>query len=93
MNHVLVINIKLLVITKNRAAAGDMVPAGISRVAVRGFMASKRLSINRLKAIAAVRAKTMQDNTNKNLRMVNEPTGEVTANVKPMSAKGKAKTV
>ena len=54
------INKRQLTITKNKALLDLIIPAGISLTAVRGFFASKFLSNQRLKAIAAERAKTMQ---------------------------------
>ena len=53
-------NNRQLMITKSKALFALMMPAGISRIAVRGFFASKFLSSQRLKAMAAERAKTMQ---------------------------------
>ena len=44
----------------HKADVGEMTPAGISLDAVRGLRASYFRSINRLKAIAAVRANTIQ---------------------------------
>lgn len=43
----------------------EMIPAGISRIAVRGFNLSNRSSIYRLNAMAALRANTIQSTTNK----------------------------
>ena len=58
-------------ITTNKSALFDLIiPAGISLTAVRGFFASKFLSSQRLKAMAAERAKTMQSNTRKNLNRI-----------------------
>ena len=47
-------------ITNNKALFDFIIPAGISLTAVRGFFASKFLSSQRLKAMAAERAKIMQ---------------------------------
>ena len=52
-----------LAITKNKALFDLITPAGISLIAVRGFFASKFLSSQRLKAMAAERAKTMHSIT------------------------------
>ena len=57
-----------LVITNNNALFAFIMPAGISLMAVRGFFASKFLSSQRLKAMAAERAKIMQSMTNPNLK-------------------------
>ena len=46
--------------TKVSAARGDTLPAGISRLAVRGLSASMSLSAQRLKPIAVLRAVTIQ---------------------------------
>lgn len=47
-------------IVKRNALLGEIIPLGISRMAVRGFFASKLLSKYRLKAIAALRAVIIQ---------------------------------
>lgn len=60
MNQVAATNKILFSITKRKALSGDMIPLGISRIAVRGFLASKERSRKRLKAIAALLAVTMQ---------------------------------
>ena len=67
MKKVHTINNMQLAITKNNALFDLITPAGISRIAVRGFFASKFLSSQRLKAIAAERAKIMQRMTKKNI--------------------------
>ncbi len=54
------INNRQLTMTNSNALFAFITPAGISLIAVRGFFASKFLSSQRLKAIAADRAKTMQ---------------------------------
>ena len=70
-----------------------MIPAGISRRAVRGFNASIPLSAQRLNAIAALRAVTIHIKT---FIARGHKTGSALceiANVKPIAAKGSAKTV
>lgn len=54
------INNMQFIITKSKALFDLITPAGISLMAVRGFFASKFLSNQRLKAMAAERAKIMQ---------------------------------
>ena len=63
MNQVESTNKTLLSITKRKALSGDMMPLGISRIAVRGFFASNARSRYRLKAMAALLAVTMQMTT------------------------------
>ena len=53
---------------KRRALDGLIIPLGISLIAVRGFFASNSLSRYLLKAIAALRAKTMQAIMYKNIK-------------------------
>ena len=67
MKKVQAINNRQLAITKNNALLELITPAGISRTAVRGFFASKFLSSQRLKAMAAERAKIMQRMTKKKI--------------------------
>ena len=55
-----------LTIVKINALFGFIIPAGISRTAVLGFIASYLASSQRLKAIAAERAKIMQRITSPN---------------------------
>ena len=62
INQVVATNKILLIITKTKAFLSPITPAGISLLAVRGFNLSKRLSIQRLKPIAALRAKTIHSN-------------------------------
>ena len=50
-------------ITKRNALLAEIIPLGISRIAVRGFFASKFLSKYLLKAIAALRAVIIQIRT------------------------------
>jgi hypothetical protein len=71
MNQVATINAIQLMITKIKALFAEIIPAGISLMAVRGFLESKFLSSQRLKAIAALRAKIMQRMTSKSL--INKP--------------------
>ena len=54
-------------IVKRKALLGEIIPLGISRMAVRGFFSSKLLSKYLLKAMAALRAVIMQIITRKNL--------------------------
>lgn len=63
MNQVATTNTTLLPITKRSADSADKIPAGISRIAVRGLRASKCRSKYRLNAMAALRAVTIQTNT------------------------------
>ena len=53
MVYVVIIKATQFTKTKNNAAFADIIPAGISRMAVRGFFASKCRSAQRLNAIAA----------------------------------------
>ena len=53
-----------LKITKIIAFFLLIIPAGISRTAVLGFIESNSASSQRLNAIAALRAKTIHNNTN-----------------------------
>ena len=67
MNQAEVINPSEDAKTRILAADGLMLPEGISREAVLGFLASNWRSMSRLKAMAAVLANTMHNNTNPNL--------------------------
>ena len=67
MNQQQMIKAIQLIITKTNALFALMIPDGISLMAVRGFLASKCLSSQRLKAIAALRAKIIQNITSSNL--------------------------
>ena len=81
-------------ITKRKADPAFIVPFGISLIsAVLGFAVSTSLSIYRLNAIAALRAKIMQRSTKINLSQVNEYSCLLEAKVNPISAKGSAKMV
>jgi hypothetical protein len=64
-------------------------PAGIARNAVRGFAASRSASAQRLKAIAAERAVTMQTMIQTSCIGRGQPSAASTA---PVKAKGSAKT-
>lgn len=78
---------------KIKAARDDIFPAGISLIAVRGFLASNFLSINRLNAMAALLAKTMHKITNNNFSKLKTALPECIARQNPTTANGKAKTV
>src|SRR4051812_612636 len=60
-------NIVQQAIVNRNALSADIIPLGISLIAVRGFFASKLLSKYLLKAIAALLAVTMQMSTKMNL--------------------------
>ena len=79
--------------TNQRAALAFIVPAGISLIAVREFFLSIFLSMYRLNAMAALRAKTIQSSTFSNKCHSNEAGVKCTAKKKPISAKGIAKMV
>lgn len=66
MKYVAITNNKQLIIMKNNAFFGFIIPDGISLIAVRGFKASNFLSTKRLKAIAELRAVIIHNNTNAN---------------------------
>ena len=63
-----------LMMTKNKALFADIIPAGISLIAVLGFFASKLLSNQRLNAIAALLAVTMQMMTKINFNALPQKT-------------------
>jgi hypothetical protein len=80
----------------NNPLFAEIIPLGISRFAVRGFNASNFLSINLLKAMAAVREATMQINTLINKGKINwdKLSFESCKPIqKPINAKGNANTV
>ena len=80
--------------TKRNADLAFMVPFGISLIsAVLGFAVSTSLSIYRLNAMAALRAKIMHRSTKSNLSQVNACSVLLTAKENPISAKGRAKMV
>lgn len=60
----------LLMITNHKALFDLIIPAGISLMAVRGFFASKLLSNQRLKAIAAERANTIHKITKMKIQVL-----------------------
>src|SRR6185436_12474903 len=60
------INNRQLIIVKSKTLFAFIIPAGISRMAVLGFFASKFLSKYRLNDMAGLRAKTMQRTTSIN---------------------------
>ena len=66
MKYAQTTNNKQLTIVKAKAFFSEIIPFGISRMAVRGFLASNVLSRKRLKAMAAERAKIMQKITKPN---------------------------
>ena len=80
-------------ITNVSAATGLTTPFGISLTAVREFCASMFLSMYLLNAIAAVLAKIMQRITLNKSSNSKCDSGRVMAIVKPIKAKGIAKTV
>ena len=89
-----------LIITKTNALFADKIPAGISRIAVRGFLASKCLSRYLLNAMAALLAVIIQIITNNSFLTINifhnpfiDPLVTGIAIKKPIIAKGIAKMV
>lgn len=68
IKYVAIINTTQLIITNLKALLAEIIPLGISLMAVRGFLASKLLSKYLLKAIAAERAVIMQTITNINFK-------------------------
>ena len=74
----------------SRASVVLMRPAGNSRDAVRGFLASKRASTSRLNPIAALRAATMHP-TIQITRRHSNPTVRAASSA-PTSANGSANT-
>ena len=79
------------VTTRNaHACAADSLPAGISRLAVRGFSASQRASTMRLKAIAALRAVTIASTIHST--RIGSTGRSTAASSAPTSANGSAKT-
>lgn len=65
MKNVVIMKRRQLIMINSIAFCGLITPAGISRTAVLGLAASYLASSQRLKAIAAERAKTMQSITSK----------------------------
>lgn len=93
MNQVVMTNSKQLMNVKTKAALDEIMPVGISLIAVRGFSTSIRWSVQRLKAMAAVLAKTIH---NKTLTAIVQSIVKLTVmipSVNPMAANGNAKTV
>ena len=86
---------KTVFMMTNLSADSDfMRPLGISLTSdVLGFLASISRSRYRLKAMAALRAKTIHKTTSMNLSQVNKYSFCLIAKVNPISAKGKAKIV
>ena len=80
-------------IVNPRAALGRMIPEGISLTTVRSFIASISRSAQRLKAIAAERAKTIHNTTCRTNQGLKVKSTAFAPARKPISAKGKAKTV
>lgn len=58
----------LFITTNHKAFCGVIMPAGISRIEVRGFNSSYFLSMYRLNAMAALRAVIIHIITNKNFQ-------------------------
>lgn len=84
---------KALMMTNAKADFGLIIPAGTSLMAVLGFNLSIFLSRNRLKAIAALRAKTIHRITNIKLNHEKSTVDWLTAKKNPSKAKGSAKMV
>ena len=93
MNQVTAMNKMLLMATNNAALGLEIIPAGISRTAVRGLSLSNFSSIYRLKAMAALRANTIHNTTARRMCHSNGLPSYQTAKNNPMSAKGNAKMV
>ena len=93
MKYVQRMNNITLKMTNHNAAFGEIMPAGISRMMVRGFFASMSLSSHLLNAMAALLANTIHNNTNINNRIQSAFATFKYPKVNPVNAKGKAKTV
>ena len=92
IKYVVAINSKELMMTKSKAEFALILPFGISLIAaVLGLVESISLSIYRLKAIAAERAKTIQSTTYKSVTHSNSY--DFVAKKKPISANGIANIV
>ena len=76
---------------KAQAAVTEMLPAGISRVAVRGFLASMSRSTTRLKPMAEDRAKSMHSTMSTSCTQENPSMRQ--ASTLAARAKGSAKMV
>ena len=70
INQHVAIKRKLQIITNRSALLGEIIPRGISRIAVLGFFASKYLSKYRLNAIAALLAVIIQIKTSINRKNI-----------------------
>lgn len=86
-------NAKAVIIVNHKAELALMAPDGISRPAVRAFLASILRSDQRLNAIAEERAKTMQQITHKALVGATWKSTLRSPATKPMAANGMANTV
>src|SRR5665213_446982 len=75
------------------AAASEILPAGRWRDAVRGFALSNSRSAMRLKAMAQVRAQTIDARISKNILQPGQPRLSRAATAIEAMAKGRAKTV
>lgn len=93
IKKVVTINAKQFKMVNANAEFDEIAPDGISRTTVLEFFASIDLSAQRLKAIAAERANTIHNKTFIANSMENVNSCCVIASVKPIAAKGKAKTV
>ncbi len=93
MKKVVAINRQQLMMTKMITLFELKMPAGISLIFVRGFMASISLSCHLLKAIAAVLANTIHKMTNKSFCHEKTASTWWLAKKNPTNAKGKAKIV
>ena len=91
IKNVATIKHKQLIIVNVSAWVGETLPVGISLVAVLGFRISISLSIYRLKAIAAFRAKTIQRSMIIILFTLKLTELVIVAKKKPMMAKGNVK--
>ncbi len=93
MNFVVMINPTQLKIINLSAAFDEILPAGISRSLVLGLFASIFRSAQRLKAIAAERAKTIHSKTLNAKSIVKTPFPITIPEVNPIAANGSANTV
>ena len=82
-----------LMITKIMALFGEIFPAGISREAVRGLSRSIFQSVQRLKPIATLRAKTIQPIICSSKIQLNSLSVLLSANTNAISANGMANIV
>src|SRR5690606_15784180 len=93
MKYVAATNSRQLTIVNVNAFWGDTLPAGMSRMAVRGFLASMSLSRNLLKAMAALRAVTIHTNIRISFFQSNVCDVVCKAKKNPINANGRAKTL